>query len=81
MAEGIESQILSVMRASPGKGYTTLDIQRMIRDTYGTECDTDRIRRRLESLRKFDYVSRHDIEVGPRSNPRNVYTLIEEVSQ
>ena len=81
MVEGIEGQILSVMRISPEKGYTILDIQRMIRDEYGTECDIDRIRRRLESLRKFDYVSRHDIAVGPRSNPRNIYTLVEGASQ
>lgn len=81
MAETIEHQILSVMRSSPEKGYTTVDIKRMIRDEYGTEYDTDSIRRRMESLRKFDYVSLIQIDAGRRSNPRNVYTLVQEASQ
>lgn len=81
MAETIEHQILAVMRSSPDKGYTTVDIKRMIRDEYGTECDTDSIRRRMESLRRFDYVSLIKIDSGRRSNPRNVYTLIQEAPQ
>ena len=72
----LEQRILSVMRSSPGE-HTTLDIQRMVLDQYGEEYSLDRIRRRMESLKRYDIVSRRDSTEGTCCSFRNIYALKE----